>query len=67
MILAICLVVFSALNVILLSVLSGRPVAAFIDRSTHRVHVVGIQGESYRLKASLEAKKGGGVPQTPTS
>jgi DNA replication protein DnaC len=43
-----------------------RLAGALIDRLTHRVHVVEIQGESYRLQASLKAKKGGGVPKTPT-
>jgi DNA replication protein DnaC len=42
-----------------------RLAGALIDRLTHRVHVVEIQGDSYRLQASLKAKKGGGVPKTP--
>lgn len=42
-----------------------RLAGALIDRLTHRVHVVEIQGESYRLQASLKAKKGGGVPKMP--
>ena len=35
-----------------------RMAGALLDRLTHRVHVMEIQGESYRLKASLK-KKGG--------
>ena len=42
-----------------------RLAGALIDRLTHRVHVVEIQGESYRLQSSLKAKKGVGVPKTP--
>jgi DNA replication protein DnaC len=42
-----------------------RLAGALIDRLTHRVHVVEIDGDSYRLQASLKAKKGGGVPKTP--
>jgi len=42
-----------------------RLAGALIDRLTHRVHVVEIQGDSYRLRASLKAKKGGGSPKTP--
>ena len=42
-----------------------RLAGALIDRLTHRVHVVEIEGDSYRLQASLKAKKGGGVPKTP--
>jgi DNA replication protein DnaC len=37
-----------------------RLAGALIDRLTHRVHVIEIQGDSYRLQASLKAKKGGG-------
>ena len=44
-----------------------RLAGALIDRLTHRVHVVEIQGESYRLQASLKAKKGGGASKTPTT
>jgi DNA replication protein DnaC len=44
-----------------------RLAGALIDRLTHRVHVVEIQGESYRLQASLKAKKGGGASTTPTT
>ena len=44
-----------------------RLAGALIDRLTHRVHVVEIQGDSYRLQASLKAKKGGAVPKTPTT
>ena len=42
-----------------------RLAGALIDRLTHRVHVVEIQGESYRLQSSLKAKKRVGVPKTP--
>jgi len=42
-----------------------RLAGALLDRLTHRVHVVEIEGESYRLRSSLKAKKGGGVPKTP--
>ena len=34
-----------------------RLAGALIDRLTHHVHVVEIQGESYRLRASLKAKQ----------
>lgn len=37
-----------------------RLAGALIDRLTHRVHVVEIQGDSYRLQASLKSKRGGG-------
>jgi DNA replication protein DnaC len=37
-----------------------RLAGALIDRLTHRVYVLEIQGDSYRLQASLKAKKGGG-------
>ena len=30
-----------------------------IDRLTHRVHIVEIAGESYRLRQSLKAREGG--------
>lgn len=36
-----------------------RMAGAIIDRLTHRVHIVEIKGESYRLQASLKSKKGG--------
>lgn len=36
-----------------------RLAGALIDRLTHHVHVVEIQGDSYRLKASLAAREGG--------
>jgi DNA replication protein DnaC len=36
-----------------------RMAGAIIDRLTHRVHIVEIKGESYRLQASMKAKKGG--------
>ena len=35
-----------------------RLAGALIDRLTHHIHVVEIQGESYRLRASLRAKPG---------
>lgn len=35
-----------------------RMAGAIIDRLTHRVHIVEIKGESYRLQASMKAKKG---------
>ena len=37
----------------------ARLAGAVIDRLTHRVHIVEIAGESYRLKQSLKAKEGG--------
>ena len=37
----------------------ARLAGAVIDRLTHRVHIVEIAGESYRLKQSLRAKEGG--------
>ncbi len=36
-----------------------RLTGALLDRLTHRVHVIEIQGDSYRLKASLKSKEGG--------
>ena len=44
-----------------------RLAGALIDRLTHGVHVVEIQGDSYRLQTSLKAKKGGGASKTPTT
>jgi len=43
------------------SVFAGdaRLAGALIDRLTHRVHIVEIQGDSYRLKQSLKSKEGG--------
>jgi len=47
-----------------------RLAGALIDRLTHRLHVLEIQGNSYWLQASLKAnaspkaKKGGGIPKT---
>jgi len=35
-----------------------RMAGALLDRLTHRVHVIEIQGESYRLKASLKNRGG---------
>jgi DNA replication protein DnaC len=37
----------------------ARLAGAVIDRLTHRVHIMEIAGESYRLKQSLKAKEGG--------
>ena len=37
----------------------ARLAGAVIDRLTHRVNIVEITGESYRLKQSLKAKEGG--------
>jgi DNA replication protein DnaC len=37
----------------------ARLAGAVIDRLTHRVHIVEIAGESYRLKQSLKNKEGG--------
>jgi len=37
----------------------ARLAGAVIDRLTHRVHIVEIAGESYRLKQSLKSKQGG--------
>ncbi len=34
-----------------------RLAGALLDRLTHRVHIIEIQGESYRLKSSLKNKK----------
>jgi len=39
-----------------------RLAGALIDRLTHHVHVVEIQGESYRLRASLKAGKAKDAP-----
>lgn len=36
-----------------------RMAGAIIDRLTHRVHILEIKGESYRLQTSLKSKKGG--------
>ena len=41
-----------------------RMTGALLDRLTHRVHIVEIRGESYRLKSSLKNKKGSN-PQSP--
>ena len=50
------------------SVFAGdaRLAGALIDRLTHRVHIVEIQGESYRLKQSLKNKEGGATPTQKT-
>ena len=37
----------------------ARLAGALIDRLTHRVHVMEIPGDSYRLKQSLKSKEGG--------
>ena len=37
----------------------ARLAGAVIDRLTHRVHIVEITGESYRLKQSLKSREGG--------
>jgi DNA replication protein DnaC len=37
----------------------ARLAGAVIDRLTHRVHIMEIAGESYRLKQSLKAREGG--------
>ena len=42
----------------------ARLAGAVIDRLTHRVHIVEIAGESYRLKQSLKAKEGGEAKTT---
>jgi DNA replication protein DnaC len=36
-----------------------RLTGALLDRLTHRVHIVEITGESYRLQSSMKTKKGG--------
>lgn len=36
-----------------------RMTGAILDRLTHRVHILELKGNSYRLQASLKAKKGG--------
>ena len=41
--------------------------SALIERLTHRVHVIDIQGESYRLHASLKARKGCGIAKMATT
>ncbi len=41
-----------------------RLAGALIDRLTHRVHIVEIQGESYRLKDSLKRGRRSGDPAT---
>ncbi len=35
-----------------------RLTGALLDRLTHRVHIVDIEGDSYRLKSSLKDKQG---------
>jgi len=42
----------------------ARLAGAVIDRLTHRVHIVEIAGESYRLKQSLKAREGGQPTKT---
>lgn len=50
------------------SVFAGdaRLAGALIDRLTHRVHVMEIPGDSYRLKQSLKSKEGGEAPSKAT-
>jgi DNA replication protein DnaC len=37
---------------------------ALLDRLTHHVHIVTIEGDSFRLKTSREGRRGkGGEPQ----
>ena len=43
-----------------------RLAGALIERLTHHVHVVEVQGESYRLKSSLAARSADGG-QNPSS
>ena len=43
-----------------------RLAGALIERLTHHVHVVEVQGESYRLKSSLAARPEDGG-QSPSS
>jgi DNA replication protein DnaC len=45
----------------------ARLAGAVIDRLTHRVHIVEITGESYRLKQSLKAKEGGSAKASAKS
>ena len=35
-----------------------RMTAALLDRMTHRCHIVEMNGESYRFRESMKAKKG---------
>ena len=41
-----------------------RLTGALLDRLTHRVHIVEMQGESYRLKKSKKQKEGGKTTKT---
>jgi DNA replication protein DnaC len=41
--------------------------SALIERLTQRVHVIDIRGESYRLQASLKARKGCGIAKMATT
>jgi hypothetical protein len=41
-----------------------RLTGALLDRLTHRVHIIEMQGESYRLKKSKKQKEGGKTTQT---
>jgi DNA replication protein DnaC len=43
----------------------ARLAGAVVDRLTHRVNIVEIPGESYRLKQSLRDREGGGGKQGP--
>jgi DNA replication protein DnaC len=40
-----------------------RLTGALLDRLTHRVHVIEIQGESYRLRDNLKSREGGAMSQ----
>jgi DNA replication protein DnaC len=35
-----------------------RMTAALLDRMTHRCHIIEMNGESYRFRESMKAKKG---------
>lgn len=41
-----------------------RLAGALLDRLTHKVHIVDIQGDSYRFRESLKARKGGEKEET---
>ncbi len=42
-----------------------RLTGALLDRLTHRVHIVEIEGDSYRLKSSLKEKQGNQTTKKP--
>jgi DNA replication protein DnaC len=44
-----------------------RLTGALLDRLTHRVHIVEIKGDSYRLKSSLKTKQGSQSPARTTT